>query len=80
VLTSRRLALPEVGGDAVEYAEPDAASIGEALARLLGDPDRRAELSRRAVARAAEFSWDACARAHLPAYEQAARVGSVRRS
>lgn len=73
VLTTRRLALPEVGGDAVEYAEPDAVAIGAALTRLLADADHRAALSRRAVARAAAFTWDACARAHLPAYEQAAR-------
>jgi glycosyltransferase involved in cell wall biosynthesis len=79
VLTTRRLALPEIGGDAVEYTEPDASSIAAALGRLLADDARRAELSRRAVARAAEFTWDACARAHLPAYEQACRVRSVGR-
>ncbi len=71
VLTTRRLALPEVGGDAVEYTEPDRASIAEALSRLLGDPGRRAELRARGLSRAAEFTWEACALAHLPAYEQA---------
>jgi glycosyltransferase involved in cell wall biosynthesis len=72
VLTTRALALPEVGGDAVEYTEPDAASIAVGLSSLLRDPDRRAELARRALSRAAGFTWEACARAHLPAYEQAA--------
>jgi glycosyltransferase involved in cell wall biosynthesis len=73
VLTTRRLALPEVGGDAVAYTEPDAASIGAALAELLGDADRRKTLAAAAVERAALFSWDACATAHVAAYERAAR-------
>jgi glycosyltransferase involved in cell wall biosynthesis len=71
VLTTRRLALPEVGGDAVAYTEPDAASIGTALAGLLDDPDRRKALASAAVDRAAGFTWDACAAAHVPAYERA---------
>jgi glycosyltransferase involved in cell wall biosynthesis len=79
VLTTRRLALPEVGGDAVSYTEPDAVSIGAALSSLLRDADRRADLARRAVSRAAGFTWEACARAHLPAYEQAAGLRQARR-
>jgi glycosyltransferase involved in cell wall biosynthesis len=78
VLTTRRLALPEVGGDAVEYTEPDAGSIAAALRRLVDDPERRRVLASRAIARASRFTWDACALAHLSAYEQAA--ASRRRS
>ena len=33
VLTTRRLSLPEVGGDAVAYTEPDPGSIADAIAR-----------------------------------------------
>jgi glycosyltransferase involved in cell wall biosynthesis len=73
VLTTRRLALPEVGGDAVAYTEPDAASIADALGRLLSDPELREHLSRAGVARAQRFSWAACAEAHLHGYEQALR-------
>jgi glycosyltransferase involved in cell wall biosynthesis len=73
VLTTRRLSLPEVGGDAVSYTEPDDASIADALARLLADPELRAELGRAGQARAAQFSWQACAAAHLRAYQRAAR-------
>jgi glycosyltransferase involved in cell wall biosynthesis len=81
VLTSRRSALPEVGGDAVAYTETDAASIGEALGRLLDDEPRRQELSAAGVRRAASFTWDASARAHMDAYESARRAGrSVGRS
>lgn len=72
VLTTDRLAIPEVGGDAVEYSEPDAASLASALLRLLGDDARRADLRARAVPRAAGFSWGATAAAHAAAYRAAA--------
>ena len=71
VLTTRRLALPEVGGDAVAYCETDAESIGRELAALLDDPDRRAELSKAALQRAAQFTWRAAAEAHLETYDRA---------
>lgn len=73
VLTTRRLSLPEVGGDAVAYTEPDAAAIRRALGRLLDQPELRAELGRAGSERAATFTWDACAQAHLTAYETAIR-------
>lgn len=81
VLTTRRLALPEVGGDAVAYTEPDAVSIGAALSGLLDDPAQRGELAAAALRRAATFTWDTCAAAHVLAYEralEAARAGSRR--
>jgi glycosyltransferase involved in cell wall biosynthesis len=71
VLTTRRLSLPEVGGEAVAYTEPDPASIAEALGELLDAPDRRRELGEAAKVRAGGFSWRACARAHLAAYQAA---------
>ena len=71
VLTTRSLALPEVGGDAVEYTEPTAAGIEATLGALLTEPVRRAELSAAAVRRAAGFTWAACAEAHLAAYGRA---------
>jgi len=68
VLTTRRLALPEVGGDAVEYSEPDAEAILAALIRLLSDDGRRAQLREAALDRAALLDWSASAHAHLTAY------------
>jgi glycosyltransferase involved in cell wall biosynthesis len=66
VLTSNLSSLPEVGGDAVAYADPhDVGSIAGELERLLEDAASRAELSRRARARAAEFSWDGFAESVL---------------
>lgn len=71
VLTTRRLALPEVGGDAVAYTETDAPAIADALTDLLDDPERRAELGRRALDRASRFGWDSAADAHVEAYRAA---------
>lgn len=72
VLTSRRLALPEVGGGAVEYAETDPSSIGAALRALFADPGRRARLGAAGRERAATFTWQRCARAHLDVLQAAA--------
>jgi glycosyltransferase involved in cell wall biosynthesis len=72
VLTTARTALPEVGGDAVAYAEPDVDSLAAALAALLDDPERRRALGQAASARAAGFTWEATAQAHLEVYARAA--------
>ncbi|MFD0923580.1 glycosyltransferase family 4 protein [Saccharopolyspora rosea] len=71
VLTTRRLSLPEVGGDAVAYCGIDAVDIAEGLTELLDDPARRADLAVAAERRAKEFSWAACAAQHRTAYARA---------
>lgn len=73
VLTSRELSLPEVGGDAVAYTGTSSDEIAAGLSELLDAPARRAELGRAAAARAATFTWQASAEAHLRAYRAAAR-------
>jgi glycosyltransferase involved in cell wall biosynthesis len=73
VLTSDRSSLPEVGGDAVAYADPtDTAALAAGLEELLRDPARRAELGERARARAATFSWEHTAQIALDALERIA--------
>jgi glycosyltransferase involved in cell wall biosynthesis len=73
VVTSDLSSLPEVGGDAVEYADPrDVASIAAALRRALA-PNRRAQLGELARARAAQFSWERTARDVLRALERIGR-------
>lgn len=71
VLTTRKLALPEVGGDAVAYTGTGAGDIAAALADLVDDPARRADLAAAAVVRARQFTWAASARAHHEAYVRA---------
>ena len=73
VLTTPRLALPEVGGEAVAYTEPDSEAIAKSLRALLDDSERRQALSRAALERARSFTWEACSRIHLDAYERAGR-------
>ena len=72
VLTTHRTSLPEVGGDAVAYTEPDAADIEAALRGLLADPARREALGAAGHARSQEFSWTASAEAHMASYQRAA--------
>lgn len=74
VLTTRRLALPEVGGDAVAYCGVGAGDIAAALGELFDDPARRAHLAAAAQRRAKEFSWLTSAEGHRAAYERAHRV------
>lgn len=76
VLTTRRLSLPEVGGDAVAYTATDADAVGAALAGLLDDPAERDRLAAAGLARAQGFTWQACAEVHLETYARAASDGS----
>ncbi len=71
VLTTPRLSLPEVGGDAVAYTEPDPDAIAAALTSLLDDPARRAQLAQAGHQRSLEFTWAASAEAHLACYARA---------
>ncbi|MCU1622766.1 MAG: glycosyl transferase, group 1 [Frankiales bacterium] len=71
VLTTQRLSLPEVGGDAVAYTEPDSDAIAVALTSLLDDPARRAALGEAGHQRSLEFTWAHSAEAHLASYARA---------
>ena len=72
VLTTHCTSLPEVGGEAVAYTEPDAMSIRDALRSLLDDPARRERLASAGYDRSQEFTWAASAEAHLASYRRAA--------
>jgi len=75
VLTTHRTSLPEVGGDAVAYTEPDADSIKTALRALIDDGAQREALGAAGYARSLEFTWAASAQAHMACYERAASAG-----
>lgn len=75
VLTAANSSLPEVGGEAVEYADAsDVASIAAGLRRLLESPERRSELGALALERARQFSWACFAERTLAVLEHAAPV------
>ncbi|MBN6036665.1 glycosyltransferase family 1 protein [Amycolatopsis sp. 195334CR] len=71
VLTTRRLSLPEVGGDAVAYCGVGAGDVAAAIGELLDDPARRSTLAAAAQRRAKEFSWAVTAERHREAYGRA---------
>ena len=71
VLTTHCTSLPEVGGEAVAYTEPDADSIRDSLRALLDDDARRDMLADAGYNRSQEFSWAVSAEAHLACYRRA---------
>jgi glycosyltransferase involved in cell wall biosynthesis len=76
VACSGTSSLPEVGGEAALYFDPASqGAITDAVRRLLGDADLRAELVGRGFERAARFSWDRVAAETEAVYE--AVIGST---
>lgn len=70
VVCSDRSSLPEIGGDAARTVDPeDVEAMAEALRRVLGDADLRAEMRRAGERRAAAFSWERAARETWAVYE-----------
>ena len=72
VLTTRRLALPEVGGDAVAYSEPDSPSITDALRTLMADAGLRSRLAAQGIERSKRFSWRESAIKHQAVFARVA--------
>jgi hypothetical protein len=75
VLTTPRLSLPEVGGDAVAYTTEDPDRIAEDLADLLHDEPRRLTLAKAGFDRAKEFTWASSAEVHVNTWN---RVSTAR--
>jgi glycosyltransferase involved in cell wall biosynthesis len=72
VLAARSPGLVEICADAARYADPrDAAGFAAQMTEIAADPGLRADLHRRGIRRAGNFSWEKCARAHLDAYSLA---------
>ncbi len=66
VLTSTSSALPEVAGGAALLVEPtDRAALAAGLVRLASDSALRTNLRHLGFARAAQFTWERCARMTL---------------
>ena len=70
---ARASSLPEVAGDGALYFDPvDVDAMAAAVARILAEPDLRAELIARGRANVQRFSWEKTARETLAVLEQAA--------
>ncbi len=79
VLAARSGPYPQVCGDAAAYVdEPrDPQAWATAIATLLDDDPRRAQLRERGLRRAAEFTWERTARATLDVLRAHARPGGA---
>jgi glycosyltransferase involved in cell wall biosynthesis len=68
-ICSNATCLPEVMGEAALLVSPDDTSAwAEAIYKLAADENLRAELSHRAPAQAAKFTWDKTAKRTLELY------------
>jgi alpha-1,3-rhamnosyl/mannosyltransferase len=74
VIAAASAGVAEVCADAARYTTPgDAGALAGAMTEVAGSRTLREEMSRRGRHRAARFSWQLAARAHLEAYSLAAR-------
>lgn len=72
VIASEVPGLREVCGESASYFDPrDPEALAAAMAQLAAEARLRSELAQRGLRRAAELSWDDCARAHVDAYSLA---------
>jgi glycosyltransferase involved in cell wall biosynthesis len=73
---ARMSALPEMAGDAAIYFDPyNVDEMSQTVDRLVWDEQLRGELSCRAIAQAAKFSWQETARRTLEVFERVGNVG-----
>ncbi len=76
VIVSSAGSLPEIAGDAGLVCWPDdAGGFADAMRRLRDEPDLRADLARRARARAPRFTWQRAAEQTIETYERLLRDG-----
>lgn len=69
VVCSNTSSLPEVGGDAAYYFDPqDSAAMAEAIGEVWRDSDLRESIRQNGLARAAQFSWEHAAKQTLAVY------------
>ena len=75
VVTSNVSSLPEVAGEAAVLVDPyDVDSIVDGMRRVLSDPALAAELRRKGVERAREFSWERSVAKTRQVYQQVVDV------
>lgn len=71
VVASGTTSIPEVGGDAVLYIDPESVEeLAAGMLRLINDPALRQLLSSLGRARAAQFGWDRVANQTIDVYQR----------
>lgn len=77
VITSDRSSSPEVVGDGGLMIDPaDGEALSHAMLQLYENRELRVELSRRALGRAGQFSWDRCVSETVATYRTAIGAGT----
>ena len=72
VIAARASSLPEAGGDAAVYVEPDDdAALSREILRVLADDGVYASMRAASFSQSARFSWDETARLTLAAFDDA---------
>jgi glycosyltransferase involved in cell wall biosynthesis len=71
-IAANRTSLPEVVGDGGLLVDPDAEAFASAILDVLSNENQATDLKRRALARAAEFTWEHTARLTIAAYQEIA--------
>lgn len=78
VIASTAGALPETAGKAALFVDPlDLQGLADAVFRIAGNPALRAELRRRGLERARQFTWQRTASATLAVYREVASEAGV---
>lgn len=76
VVCSNASSLPEVAGDAAAMCDaPDVDALSDLIAAGLEDEAWRATARDKGLARAAQFSWESCAKGTVAVYQAALRNG-----
>jgi glycosyltransferase involved in cell wall biosynthesis len=75
VVSTRSTSLPEVLGNAAEYAEPgDVDSLARAMQRLLTDEDRRMALAKAGLAQVDRYQWSDAAATLIECFSRLERT------
>lgn len=79
VIASHASSLPEVGGTAAEWVDPnDDRQLAALISRVLSDDHHRQQLRVASVAQARRFSWNETARLTLSAFDDGLRLARAR--
>lgn len=75
VVCAKASSLPEVGGDAAAWIDPDDdVRLAEIITRLMTDQTLRDSMRTASLAQEARFSWDSTARQTLTVFDEAVRL------
>ncbi len=70
VITSNISSLPEVGGNAALYCDPNSTDdISDKMLKLIADVNLRKELEKKSLVQASKFSWKQCAKETMRVYK-----------